>query len=76
VDERYCFQIPNGTKYEEAATIPATSITSELALFSSDSLGLHKEACAGQTILIWGGSCEFLSWITNSYSLIIARILS
>lgn len=58
-DERICFPLPESVTAEEGATVPLAACTALLALFSRDCLNIRKHS--GDTVLIWGGSCESLN---------------
>lgn len=57
-DEKICFRVPEAAALDQLATVPLAACTSLLALFSKDSLAIDKASCAGQSILVWGGSCK------------------
>ncbi|KAI9150053.1 hypothetical protein HJFPF1_09807 [Paramyrothecium foliicola] len=55
-DGQFSFPVPDNISAAQAATVPLAAGTAALALFSKDSLNIDKQTCAGETILIWGGS--------------------
>ena len=58
-DDRISFKVPKGVRPEDAATVPLASCTAWLALFSKTCLNIPKKE-AKTSILIWGGSCEYI----------------
>jgi D-arabinose 1-dehydrogenase-like Zn-dependent alcohol dehydrogenase len=54
-DEDICFKVPEGSKREDAVTVPLAAATAWMALFSPRSLGIKKHALP-EAVLIWGGS--------------------
>lgn len=78
-DDRISFKVPKGVKLEDAATLPLASCTAWLALFSKTCLNIpRKEGKEKTSVLIWGGSCEYLSSrgvkINNLLTLLLASV--
>lgn len=55
-DERICYKVPSGITSAAASTVPLAAATAWLAMFSKECLGMDRKG--GDTILVWGGSCE------------------
>lgn len=66
-DDRISFKVPKSVKLEDAATLPLASCTAWLALFSKTCLNIpRKEGKEKTSVLIWGGSCAYLSATPSS----------
>lgn len=56
-DEKIAFKVPSSVSPAAASTIPLALTTAWLAMFSRKCLNMSRDS--KQSILVWGGSCEY-----------------